>query len=497
MTILEVLLFICMLGILVSGFFVSNKKVIISMFIVLSVLLSLQLILGDYRFQMVPFYLFAFVYIIVSLVKLLRGNPLYNVKRSTVRKSIAGVLLFGAFLLTFIVPAIMPVTKFPPVEGDYLVGVRDLRLTDTSREEVFTEDSSDFRNVSVTVWYPAQDVENYTVKTYWDEEGKIEQAVADLSGNFLFTFPDLLTNSYIDAPISSVKDTYPVLIYSHSNYGINTENTILYESLASNGYIVFSINHTYESMGSLFPDGEFIASDSSYLAELYDSNDEEVDALYDLYDQGNNSTEDNERLIEALLRGNDLLLKMVEIRTEDSIFLLDELERINSNTSDSFYNKLDLEKIGMFGWSLGGATTEETCITDARVKACVNMDGFPFGDVFDSSESISQPFMYIVAGQDDEVTTVVHDMLYDKLSNDAYLISIDGATHTNFMDLPSFFEAYKYLGLWGSIDAEKMNTIKEDLVLHFFDQYLNDKNVDIESISNQYDETSVEAKYAE
>lgn len=497
MAFLEVLIFISMLGILVSSFFVSNKKTTLGMYIGLVLLIGLQFIVGPYRFQMVPIYLFALIYIIVRLIKLKLNREPNDLKKSTFKKVITSSLLYGAFIIAFAIPALMPIKDFPKPEGEYAIGVRELRFIDSTREEMFTEDLTDLRNLSVTVWYPAENVEDYTLKTYWDEEGQIEQAVADLSGNFLFNFPTVITNSYIDAPISSVKDSYPVLIYSHSNFGINTENTILYESLASNGFIVFSINHTYESMGSLFPDGEFIAIDASYLSELYDSNKEDFDALFAEFEDSTTTIEEKHLLIDELLTGNDLLTQMVTIRTADSRFLLDELEIMNANTSDIFYSKLNLEEIGMFGWSLGGATSEETCLTDTRVKACINMDGYPFGEVFNSSEDLSQPFMYITSGQPDDVTVLVNDLVFGKLSNDAYLITIEGAVHTNFMDLPYFFEAYKHLGLWGSIDAEKMNKIKGDLVLNFFDKYLNDKDVDIESVSDQYDETTIKAKYAE
>jgi predicted dienelactone hydrolase len=61
------------------------------------------------------------------------------------------------------------------------------------------------------------------------------------------------TNVYRNTQIA--EETFPILIFSH---GYNSQANGYYALLSevvSHGYIVFAINHTYESTGTTFPDG--------------------------------------------------------------------------------------------------------------------------------------------------------------------------------------------------------------------------------------------------
>ncbi|MEI0739748.1 hypothetical protein VQ056_29130 [Paenibacillus sp. JTLBN-2024] len=44
-----------------------------------------------------------------------------------------------------------------------------------------------------------------------------------------------------------------------------------------------------------------------------------------------------------------------------------------------FSGRLDLNKVGMFGHSFGGATAAQMLLADGRVKAALNMDGTLYG----------------------------------------------------------------------------------------------------------------------
>ena len=86
------------------------------------------------------------------------------------------------------------------------------------------------------------------------------------------------SHSYPNAPVARARPRYPVLIFSHGYASSPWQNTVQMEELASHGFIVFSIGHTYESVAIRFPDGRIaplnrarmksVTGDRSKLKEL-------------------------------------------------------------------------------------------------------------------------------------------------------------------------------------------------------------------------------------
>ena len=70
---------------------------------------------------------------------------------------------------------------------------------------------------------------------------------------------------------------------------------------------------------------------------------------------------------------------------------LEVLDRVDPN--GRFRGRLDLDRIGVVGYSLGGAIAMQLCWRDDRLKAAVNIDGW----LFDAAAGgwIEQPFMFI------------------------------------------------------------------------------------------------------
>ena len=59
-----------------------------------------------------------------------------------------------------------------------------------------------------------------------------------------------------------IQQEFPVIIFSHGLGGNRTQNTANIESLASNGYVVFAIEHTYDANITIFNDSTYIEFDS-------------------------------------------------------------------------------------------------------------------------------------------------------------------------------------------------------------------------------------------
>ncbi|HKZ28317.1 MAG TPA: hypothetical protein VJ482_01605 [Acidimicrobiia bacterium] len=110
------------------------------------------------------------------------------------------------------------------------------------------------------------------------------------------------THSYPDAPLSDAEERYPVIVYSHGWTGFRTVNVDQSEALASHGYVVVSIDHTYGSIVTVFPDGRSVGLDQNALPEGEDVGEEayQACATISLRPQRGVDPYDNDRLLVAL-----------------------------------------------------------------------------------------------------------------------------------------------------------------------------------------------------
>jgi hypothetical protein len=369
-------------------------------------------------------------------------------------------------------------------------------MIDYERKEIFTEDPDDFRNLSVTAWYPAETDKGMSVSTYWDKEGVTGKTYSINSGmgTFWYTHLSLVqTNNFEGAPVLPEKGSYPVIIYSPSFYGLNTENTLLFEELASNGYIVFSISHSFETIVSIFPDDQVIPGNLDHISDLFDSHYDKEKQLYLDYRNTNNH-EEKVKLTKQILSVDDLSTQLIKTRKEDIIFLLNKMERLD-NDDGLFKGKMDLNRVGIMGWSFGGAAVIEACIAESRFKAGINIDGWPYGALFNSDKTIRQPFMLIRSESKEDMEHIINDMMVEKCENSVYLLDIKDAWHTNFWDFPLFFKIYKYFGYWGPIDPLRLLEINRAYITGFFDKYLKEKNPSLlDGQSDPYPEVTIKVK---
>lgn len=464
------------------------------------IVLPIHLIVEGFRWQMIPLFVITLGCILLGFYQhYRRKGKSYLIRNNIVRIS-SQVLTLLLYIISVIFPVLLPVVHLPAPTGPYDVGTKSFRMVDYEREELFTKDSLDLRNLLVTVWYPAEGTDGMPVSSYWDKKsttGKVYSMAAGM-GKFWYTHISLVkTNSYSEAPVVSGEAPFPVIIYSPSFYGMNTENTMLLEELASHGYIVFSITHSYETIVSVFPDGEVIPGNLDHISELYDSNADQEEQLYEDY----MNTEDIGRktdLIKQILVVDEVFNQLVKIRMEDAIFVLDEIVKLNKQEG-IFFSHLDLNRVGILGWSFGGAATMEACIADSRFKAGINIDGWPYGNMFNSAEPLSQPMMQIRSESEDEnedeQNDIISKLIFEKSESAAYQLEIRGASHMNFWDFPLFFKIYKRLGYWGPIDPLRLLEIESACIKGFFDLYLKGQAINLPAVnSDLFPELSIEEK---
>lgn len=442
-----------------------------------------QVFIEGYRWQMVPAFIFAIGLIIHSLLRV-RSDKEFLFNNKVLRSIMFGFLAL-VLIGSLIFPLLLPVPPLPKPNGPYAVGTISYRMTDPNREEIFSEEPSDQRSLLVTAWYPAEITKGLKPNPYWDRAGITGREYSINAGMGTFWYSHLnqvRTNSFQDANLAASGETYPVLIYSPSFYGLNTENTILIEELASHGYVVFSISHTYETIVTVFPDGEILTGNLEYIFELYDAHADMEELLYEDYEQVT-KLEDQIAIIQDILVVDDEITNLLKARTADAIFVLDKIEKLNK-FEGTFQGKLNLDKVGILGWSFGGATAIESCLADSRFKAGINIDGWPYGEHFNTGKKIEQPFMVLLSEPEDKMEEIVGDLIYHQINNQAYRVEISDAWHTNFWDFPYFFRIYKYIGFWGPIDPVRLGEINKSYVVGFFDRTLKGLEVELLNESN-------------
>ncbi|MDE2753883.1 MAG: serine hydrolase, partial [Gemmatimonadota bacterium] len=350
-------------------------------------------------------------------------------------------------------PAI-PERPFAPPTGPHAIGMTEYRWVDESRPEPFTRDPDDLRSVAVRVWYPTDDAR---------EGGAMY--VPDMAefgdGQDFVPVTHVRTNAIQDA--APVPGPFPVLVYNHGGGWTRFTSTFTTEELASHGYIVVSVGHNGFNRTQFLPDGSSVVPDTLTFPE----------PTGDLY--------------EDAVGGWDFLDEHAFPEwVADAAFAIDQLEVLNAG-GGPFAGTMDLDRIGMYGWSFGGATSIEMSSVDERVKAAIDHDGQLFGVA--PTQGTTRPFMLMhggvlpetppfedpdsIAAYNDAIERLMADVrdtdarLKAASTGDWYDITIAGTNHGNFSDLVMFLP-----GSSPDIEPARGYEIINALTVAFFDRYL-------------------------
>ena len=370
----------------------------------------------------------------------------------------------------------------PKPTGKYLVGITYLSFIDDDRKELFDNNQESNREITVKAWYPSD--------TAFIPEPYLLKAEAEFAVKYL-QFPEIFkalkTNSSRDVPLSSKENTYPILIFSHGFGEHYSQNSILMEELASHGYIVFSISHHFECKFSSYPDGRFIYIDMNSLRLQKIMQEMQTPKAMELIQKMYNASNDEERIQVFVETNNILPMALTESPkywAEDISFFIDQLENIN-NEHKIFKEKLNLDRIGVFGMSMGGIASTEICITDKRIKTCVSIDGGLNGSIL--SEELQIPLLFLNSKR----FLGYGNLFTSKSKMDCYSLSVKDSDHYNFSDY-SVYPVPSISFLLGTIDGEKTIEIMNVIVLGFFDKYLKEnKDINLIEQANKYPEIEI------
>ncbi len=470
MRILEIMLLSLLLATTLGFLWPKHKRhAIILGLIGLAVLVLLaHLVWEGYRWQMLLGYGLTAVMFGLGFLELQR-QPQQNASGfKKIVKVLSMLISIACIAATSLLCLIFPVPILPNPTGTYLVGCTTLHLTDATRPETLAEDSSHQRELLVKIWYPASPNAQAKAGVYREHAEMIDPYTAESLGLPRFFFDHLAlvqSHSYPGASVSEKEAAYPVLIFSCGYGSLVDEQTLYMEELASHGYIVASLGHSYECVAVVYPNGKVILQSKS-LEKEFQTAAQKSTPLWEKYFQSTDPVF-KEGIARQMLQQEVLLDRLLRIRVADVKFVVDELDKINKGSPHHLLTgKLDLTRLGIFGHSLGGAVAGQISLADQRFRAAANLDGFQFGDMI--HEQLRQPFMMMYS----ELFRNANDFVLQRMNNPRYVITIHGSMHINYSDNPCILPIIRRLGIAGSIDPYRMNRITTHYLLAFFDQYL-------------------------
>ena len=336
----------------------------------------------------------------------------------------------------------------PTPTGPHPIGTVWLRLVDRARIDPW-QDSRVARELMVQLWYPTRGTHGHPFAP-WMLPAAVpffEQAQGIPSGTLLLP----TTHAQVAAPVDRGRCGRPVVLYSPGLRSDRSVGTLLVEELASHGYLVVAIDHTYDADQVAFPGGR---------VETFAVTGDVDDAL---------------------------IGKALAVRTADTWFVLDQLTALNAgHNPDAGRRRLpptltgafDLPRTGMLGHSLGGATAAAAMRADRRVRAGVNLDGSLLSPATGGTD---RPFLLFGSDLGPGPEDPSWDQFWASQHGWKRELALTGSTHTSFTDLETLLpQAAPALGLTpsqvtqaiGALDPYRAIHAQRDYVRAFFDLHL-------------------------
>ena len=242
---------------------------------------------------------------------------------------------------------------FPKPSGEFPIGIQSYVLHDADR------------SIAISIHYPSKQgtsFRHHPLEPYIEELGKM--------GSPAETARYASCSSYAQPDASPIGQSFPVVIMAHG-FGMRSDDyQPIVEELSSHGFCVITV----ESQG--------VAGYSRALAS-----------------EGKPGAVDEE-----VMPSDD---QAVQLQSKDIEFVLNTLQDFGKINPD-LAATMDLERTGVMGHSIGGATAAQVCRNNALVRAGMNFDGGLVGE--HATSSIFQPFVTI---QCDRAETVLENLIPD------------------------------------------------------------------------------------
>ncbi|MFF1567673.1 alpha/beta hydrolase family protein [Streptomyces sp. NPDC058293] len=348
--------------------------------------------------------------------------------------------------------------KLPAPSGPYGVGTVSLRLVDRRRADPWVAGRR--RELMVDVRYPARSVAS---RPRVPQMTQGEAAGFDRVNNFgalpkgRIDWSATQTFAHLGAPLDP-RGPRPVVLYSPGVGDPRTLGTTLTDELASHGFVVVAIDHTYDASAVEFPGGRV---ETTLLPQEFERAQKEGPAA-----------------VVALMQ------KTCAVRGADTRFVLDEVERAFAT------GRLERAPIGMFGQSAGGFAALQTMHDDGRITAAANLDGVLAYVSEDHDEGelssvardgVDGPFLLMGMDGDDRTNVPSWRALWEHSDGWHRDLVMRGAQHATYTDATSLIPQIArqlglpketVTGLVGTVPTARAIAAQRAYVTAFFDRWL-------------------------
>ena len=327
-----------------------------------------------------------------------------------------------------------PTPYLPEPSGPYPAGTASVWLTDTSRPDPWVP-GVHTRELMVSLWYPAVLSDGRRARYMTPAESELQLTSRGITGIPPDTLSTVRTNAVSDARPTGRPRSLPLVVLSPGFTNSRSTLTALAEDLASHGYVVAGIDHTYESHATAFPDGRV----TTCLAREAPRQDRK----------------------EEVAAG----------RAADVCFVLDELTGAHPAWPGA--GLIDPLRMAMAGHSAGGAAAIAAMLADSRIRAGIDMDGATCARIPPSG--LSRPFLFLgkqsnyTPGGEGAVTTWERD--WELLTGWKRWLLVAGAMHASFTDL-ALLADQTGIDIGAGLPGARSLDITRAYVRAFFDQHL-------------------------
>ena len=329
-----------------------------------------------------------------------------------------------------------PRLGLPAPTGRHPVGTTSLHLVDPTRTDPLAPKARP-RELMVRLWYPAAPGREPLAAYQTPRASAIYAGYLNFVNGTDYP-PDLLafpSHSRQDAPATGRRR--PVVLFSPDGTSNAVDATGLHEELASRGYVVAGIDHTFDAGVVEFPGGRVEIGRSDLAAEV-----------------------------------------IREVRVADARFVLDSLAAVAAGHDPDAGHRdlprglgraLDLTRVAAYGHGLGSRTVVEALARDRRVDAGVVLNGDPLGPA-----SLDRPLLMMGDQRHRRANAPEWAAFHDRLRGRRLHLVLDGAGHDDLTDIAVFKSGIRTEAFFvtGPIDGVRALAVERAYVTAWLDRVL-------------------------